>query len=102
MTYTNKRCPHCRKTYESYTNHTKRLSNHSGSPFLTCKFCGKTFVDTDIKEPALKPYSDRGYSILNCFLGFLCRLLIPSAGNKSGKHHLCSEKTCRNFLLIHG
>ena len=70
-TYTYKRCPHCKKTYETYSTHTKHFSNHSGSPFLTCKHCGKTFVDKDIKEPALEPYSDSGYSLLNCvFAGF--------------------------------
>lgn len=69
-TYTHKRCPHCGKLYETYSTHTKNFSNHSGSPFLTCKFCGKTFVDKDIKEPALKPYSDSGFSIFNCIFAF--------------------------------
>lgn len=67
-TYTRKKCPHCGVTYESYNTYTKQYS--TGSPFISCKHCGKTFVDRDIKEPALKPYSDNNISVINCIFAF--------------------------------
>ena len=69
-TYTYKRCPHCLKTYESYSTHTKSFQEHSGVPFITCPKCGKLFVDKDIQEPALKPFSASEMTIKNCI--FAC------------------------------
>lgn len=69
-THTFKKCPHCGKTYETYSIYTKNYHKHSGSPFVKCRFCGNTFVDKDIKEPALKPYSSRGFSWFNCIFAF--------------------------------
>ena len=68
-TYTRKKCPHCHKTYESYSTYTKQYSKHSGCPFLTCGHCGQVFVDTDIKEPALSPPEKNRITIVNCFFG---------------------------------
>ena len=70
-TYTYKKCPHCGKTYESYSIYTKSYQSHQGSPFITCKFCGETFVDKEIKEPALEPYSEKGFELWRCFFAFL-------------------------------
>ena len=58
MKYTYKKCPYCKKQYESYCDATKQFCAHSGSPFVTCKYCGNIFVDKDIKEPALEPYQE--------------------------------------------
>lgn len=69
-TYTFKKCPHCGKTYETYSTCTKKYTKHSGSPFITCQHCGNVFVDKDIKEPALQPYNTRGFSWFNCILAF--------------------------------
>lgn len=66
-THTYKKCPHCGKTYESYSTYTKVYQNHSGSPFITCKSCGEMFVDKEIKEPALKPYTEEGFELWRCF-----------------------------------
>ena len=65
--HTFKHCPHCGKSYEHYTTITKHQTLHEGCPFKTCMYCGKTFIDKDIKEPALKPYSEKGLGIINCF-----------------------------------
>jgi len=71
-THTYKKCPYCRKTYETYTTYTKADHNHEGSPFITCRSCGKTFIDKEIKEPALKPYTGKGYELWRCFFaGFM-------------------------------
>lgn len=70
-THTYKKCPQCGKIYESYSTYTKHYQNHSGSPFLTCKSCGGTFVDKEIKEPALKPYTGEGLELWRCFFVFL-------------------------------
>ncbi len=70
-TYTYKKCPHCGKTYESYSTYTKNFQGHSGSPFITCRSCGRTFVDKEIKEPALKPYTGEGFELWRCFFAFL-------------------------------
>lgn len=70
-THTYKKCPHCGKTYETYSTYTKAHMNHSGSPFVVCKSCGRTFVDRDIKEPALSPYSDEGFELWRCFFVYL-------------------------------
>lgn len=67
-TYTYKKCPHCGKTYDSYSSFNTSFHSFSGSPFLKCNYCGNTFVDTEIKEPALKPYKKSRHSILNCLL----------------------------------
>ena len=69
-TQTYKKCPHCGKVYEYYSTYTKQYRNHSGSPFVTCKYCGESFIDKDIKEPALKPY-EGDLGILECFTFFL-------------------------------
>ena len=69
--YTTKKCPNCNIVYERYSNYTKHLENHSGSPFIICKFCGQTFVDKDIKEPALKPFYDVDFGIIGCVIGLL-------------------------------
>ena len=66
-THTYKKCPYCGKTYETYTPMTKHYQSHMGSPFVKCRFCGKEFVDKDIKEPALVPYSEDGFGVGNCF-----------------------------------
>ena len=68
--HTFKRCPHCGKTYETYSTYTKQYTKHSGSPFITCQHCGNKFVDKEIKEPALKPYSTKGLSWFNCIFAF--------------------------------
>ena len=65
-THTRKKCPHCGRTYESYSTYTKQYHAHSGTPFIKCKYCGGNFVDKDIKEPALKPESANNITILNC------------------------------------
>lgn len=70
-THTWKKCPYCGATYNSYTTYTKHYYVREGSPFVTCLSCWRVFIDKDIKEPALKPYSGSGYSILNCIFGFL-------------------------------
>lgn len=70
-TYTYKKCPHCGKTYESYSTYTKQYNNNSGSPFIVCRSCGKTFVDKEIKEPALLPYTGEGFELWRCFFAFL-------------------------------
>lgn len=66
-THTRKKCPHCGKTYETYSTYTKHLQNHSGIPFITCSNCGGHFVDTDIKEPALESEAAKQITITNCF-----------------------------------
>ena len=66
-THTYKKCPHCGKTYETYSTYTKVYQNHSGCPFKRCRFCGETFVDKDIQEPALKPFSEDDFALWRCF-----------------------------------
>lgn len=75
-THTYKRCPHCGKVYETYSTYTKQLKDHSGSPFVICKFCGKRFVDREIREPALSPPSSNEVTIVNCFFA----AFVPLAG----------------------
>lgn len=70
-TYTYKKCPHCGKTYESYSTYTKDFNNHQGSPFVRCRFCGNIFVDKEIKEPALEPYTGKGFELWRCYFTFL-------------------------------
>ena len=65
-THTYKKCPHCGKTYEHYTTYSKNRQDHSGSPFIKCRFCGGIIVDKDIKEPALKPYEKSEVTVVNC------------------------------------
>lgn len=65
-TYTSKKCPHCGKTYETYSTYTKQYQDHSGIPFRTCSNCGGRFIDKDIKEPALKPESFNEITVINC------------------------------------
>ena len=52
-TYTHKYCHNCHKLYHSYSNLTKSQEQLTGSPILTCKYCGTMFIDRDVKEPAL-------------------------------------------------
>ena len=68
--YTYKRCPHCGKMYDSYSNHTKYWRKRVGSPLRTCSSCGKPFLDNDMEELALQPYNERGYGIFHCFFAF--------------------------------
>ena len=75
-THTRKKCPHCGKTYETYSTYTKQYQNHSGSPFRRCNNCGGSFVDKDIKEPALKPQSASEITVINCIFAFF----IPFGG----------------------
>lgn len=70
-TYTTKKCPYCKRTYENYSTYTKAYKNHSGSPFITCPSCQNVFVDKEIKEPALIPYSESGFAIWRYFFNYL-------------------------------
>lgn len=70
-THTYKKCPHCGKIYETYSTYTKVYQNHSGCPFKRCRSCGETFVDKDVQEPALKPFSEDDFSLWRCFLVYL-------------------------------
>ena len=51
--YTTK-CPHCKQLHERR----KDSEQPYGSPFKTCKFCGKPFVDTDYVEIGLLENKD--------------------------------------------
>lgn len=44
--YYSVKCPHCNRVVESGANRAKRY----GSPFRTCDFCGRTYVDNNYTE----------------------------------------------------
>jgi len=51
-THTYKKCPHCKKTYETYSTYTKSMQDHNDTPFRVCKNCGEVFFDRDYREIA--------------------------------------------------
>lgn len=55
--YVTKRCPHCGSIYANKGSSSLR---EYGCPYITCFKCGKSFWDTDIKEPALYGFKN-GY-----------------------------------------
>ena len=61
--YTYKKCPHCGRSYNWYSNHNKKYNTEIGCPFILCNHCGKLFVDKDIIEPALEPEETSDCSI---------------------------------------
>lgn len=46
-----KQCPHCKYVYFRSSTY----MDLAGAPFRTCEKCGKEYVDTMFKEPALFP-----------------------------------------------
>ncbi|MBQ7904015.1 MAG: hypothetical protein IJ362_09820 [Oscillospiraceae bacterium] len=64
MKYTTKKCPYCKTIYENYSSITEGA--HLGSPLITCKKCKKIFIDKEMEELALKPFSElkKKYSML--------------------------------------
>lgn len=66
-THYRKKCPYCGKMLESGTYYgTERI--RFGSPFFCCPHCNQEFIDHELKELALQPYSkklpDMWYRIL--------------------------------------
>ena len=96
-----KKCPHCGKTYESYSTYTKQT--HYGSPFLNCSYCNKTFIDKEIKEPALKPYKALNYTFMHCLLtGLFPFCFISVIGIGAGIQNLSSQEHDPALFFIIG
>lgn len=53
--YVTKKCPYCGYTYQFHQSGDQRKY---GCPYQTCLRCGKSYWDTDIKEPALHGYKN--------------------------------------------
>lgn len=51
------RCPHCHAVVGRENSWTK---GSEGCPLRTCPNCGKTYIDTNCEEPALRPYKPFG------------------------------------------
>ena len=73
MTYTTKKCPHCKYPYQI-----RETSNYRyGSPIMTCPLCQQTFIDKDRHEIALEEeYNESQFNVGACFLSafFPCGL----------------------------
>lgn len=82
MTFQTKRCPHCRKVYESnsyagYPSKANRIKY--GCPIKVCNSCQKVFVDKEYREIAVEGIQEVDkarvspativYSLFGCFLG---------------------------------
>lgn len=63
MTYYKFKCPHCGKT----VGRASSLDvNTYGCPLRTCPNCGKIYIDSHCKEPALYSYKEGG--IVSCIV----------------------------------
>ena len=78
------RCPHCHTVVSRENSLTK---GSEGCPLRICPNCGKTYIDTNCDEPALRPY--KPFGLVACaataivgawFVGFGALLLIFAIG----------------------
>lgn len=94
MQYYTYKCPYCNKVVSRENSLTK---DSSGCPLRVCPNCGKTYIDTNCDEPALRPYKPFGAVACiatavagGCFAGFGALLLIFAIGYFSGWYSVTS------------
>lgn len=76
-------CPHCGKTIEKGTDRASRY----GSPFRTCRFCHKTYIDKGYKEAGLLSKTDfkriaAPWGLLSCL--FFAALVLAVGSQDDG------------------
>ena len=88
------KCPYCNTVVSRENTLTK---DSSGCPLRVCPNCGKTYVDTNCKEPALHPYKPFGLTacavtaiVGALFAAFGVLLLIFAIGCFSGWYSIAS------------
>lgn len=94
MQYYTYKCPYCNTAVSRENTLTK---DSSGCPLRVCPNCGKTYVDTNCKEPALHPYKPFGLTacavtaiVGALFAAFGVLLLIFAIGCFSGWYSIAS------------
>lgn len=71
MEYITSRCPYCKKV----VSHSNSFTKYSvGCPLRVCQYCGKTYIDPNCHELALKPY--KPLNRLKCaFAAIICGIV---------------------------